>query len=484
MDHPTQPVSPPPPPPPWFVPPTPRGPQPARTHDPLAIALANASLLSIGYLVMRRRLLGVCSLVVTTGLVVVLCTIARTEWLEIVLVVWWLAMIVHGWYLAGGRKRTAVGGQWVIAVAVTLPVLLTVGLVRFDAAGIDRTLMTARGSGDCTQAEMALDEVWFGHRVIDAPMTARADQTEQACGRLETAASRFTAALGGDTGALRMAFDDLGAVLGERPGHERMADTVLDGFLDGLPASDPCATVAITDWLRQRPRTGDRLDRSVDVVARTAPTALVGCGDSYLAVDQWETSRSRYQQLLDQYAGHELTTRAQEGVTRATQAIELANVRGLLQRPGDAGLPAYCSSPAAYSAAAPSGPGTNRAVFVGPSELPGRLPPEWRAGDAAEAVLVVCVGEQEHGAPVRTCRYRQDGGASGDVTFHKIAVPVRAYELRTGNLVFDARVEIGGTSCPQSFFSFGDGGAGPPPQWPVEPSDGNVRDAFAPVTTR
>jgi hypothetical protein len=485
MDQPTQPVPSPPPPPYFQPPPTEPAQEPARAHDPLAIALANASLLSMGYLMMRRRLLAVGSLVVTGGLVLVLCTAGRTEWFEIVLIVWWLAMIVHGWYLAGGRKRTAVGSQWVIAAAITLPVLLIVGLVRLDATSINRNVMDARGSGDCAQVETALNEVWLGHRVIDAPMTARADQTEQACGRLDAATSRFTTALTGDTGALRMAFGDLGVVLVDLPGHERMVDTTLDGFLGGLPARDPCDTVAITDWLRQRPKTGDALDRSVDVVVRTAPTALVECGDANSATNEWETARTYYQQLLDQYPGHELTTRAQAGVTKATQAIELANVRDLLQQPSDAGLPAYCSRPAAYSAAAPYGPGTNRAVFVGDGEFPGRLPAEWRAGDAAEAVLVVCVGEQEHGAPVRTCHYtREGGGGSGNVTFHDIAVPVQAYELRTGNLVFDARVEIGGASCPQSFFSFGAVGSGPPPQWPVEPSDGNVRDAFAPLITR
>lgn len=144
-----------------------------------------------------------------------------------------------------------------------------------------------------------------------------------------------------------------------------------------------------------------------------------------------------------------LTTRAQDGVTRATQAIELANVRGLLRGSGDGALPAYCSEPAAYGAAAPYGPGTNRALFVGNGDFPGRLPAEWRAADAAEAVLVVCVGEQGPGAPVRTCPYTtDDDGIPGNVTFHNIAVPLRAYELRTGNLVFDGRVEIGGASCP------------------------------------
>lgn len=486
MDQPTQPVPFPHPPfpPPPFVPPPPGYAQaPPRVHDSLAIAVANASLLSVGYFLMRRPLLAAGSLVVTSGLVVALCTAARTEWFEIVLVVWWLAMIVHGWYLAGGRKRTVVGGQWLVAAAVTLPVLLVVGLVRVDAGRINGTLMDARGAGVCAPARTAVDAVGVGHRVIDAPMSARADRTEQACARLDVAGSRFTTALTGDAGALRMAFGDLGVVLAELPGHERMVDTTLEGFLARLPAPDPCDTVAATDWLRQRPKTGDVLDRSIDAVARTAPAALVECGDATMAAAEWGTARTQYQQLLDQYPGHALTARAQEGVVSATQAVELANVRARLAQPSDGSQPVYCSGPAAYSAAAAYGPGTNRAVFVGDGELPGRLPAEWRAADPAEAVLVVCVGDREQGAAVRTCPYTRDGGGQGNVTFHKVVLPVRAYELRTGNLVFDSRLEIGGASCPQSFFSSGPG-ASPPAQWPVEPSDGNVRDAFAPMIAR
>jgi hypothetical protein len=33
---------------------------------------------------------------------------------------------------------------------------------------------------------------------------------------------------------------------------------------------------------------------------------------------------------------------------------------------------------------------------------------------------------------------RERSGRTGDVTFRNVAIPVRAYELRTGNLVFAA----------------------------------------------
>jgi hypothetical protein len=52
-----------------------------------------------------------------------------------------------------------------------------------------------------------------------------------------------------------------------------------------------------------------------------------------VAGQNWDPARARYQQLLDQYPGHELTARAQEGVRQATLALELANVRGLLAGP-------------------------------------------------------------------------------------------------------------------------------------------------------
>lgn len=66
------------------------------------------------------------------------------------------------------------------------------------------------------------------------------------------------------------------------------------------------------------------------------------------------------------------------------------------------------------------------------------------------------------------------------MTFRKIAIPVKAYELRTGKVMVATKVEIGGTSCPGTFFAFGDG---PPPNRYVSPSDGDIRAGYAAVIT-
>lgn len=59
----------------------PEAPQPtpteSRAHDPLAVALGNASLLGVGYLMLRRRRLAVAAAVVTVVLVSRLVSTAR-----------------------------------------------------------------------------------------------------------------------------------------------------------------------------------------------------------------------------------------------------------------------------------------------------------------------------------------------------------------------------------------------------------------------
>ncbi|MFE0023750.1 hypothetical protein [Amycolatopsis sp. NPDC059021] len=458
-----------------------------RSHDPVAVALANASLLSVGYLLLGRRKLAVFSLVVTAALVTLLVTVARSVWLEAGVVLWWAALIAHGWFLARRRaERVVVRRQRIIALAVAIPVLLAFGLLRFDAARIEHTVTEARHSGDCGQAETALRKVWFGHRVADAPMTVRGEKTVQACGRLRTAKAGLTAASAGDVNALKAGFDGLASILAQLPGHEKMAEVTLDGFLNGLPAKNACHTAAISDWLFWRHKNNTVLDRSAAVVGRIAPAALVGCGDELAAAEQWEQARARYQQFLDRYSGQELTGRAEEGVKKATLAIELANVRGLLRGPASA-QPAYCDKPAQYSGAAPYGKGTNRALFYGSDEYTGKLPAEWRGTDAAEAVLVVCAGKTDYGTPVQTCPYHSEKRPElrGDVTFHKIAIPVKAYELRTGKLVVETTVEIGGASCPETFTysHFGTIELGPPPKEYVTASDADIRAAFTSLIT-
>jgi hypothetical protein len=460
-------------------------PPPARLHDPLAVAIGNASLLGIGYVLLGRRRLAAVTALVTVILLVLLVTVAPTVWFEVVVALWWAAMIVHGWRLAGGRRGgVTVGQQRVATLAITVPVLVVFGLLRFDAATVASTVAVAKQSGNCAQALTALDGVWLGDRVADAPSTADGDQTVEACQRLQAAKSKLDAGLTGDSTALTAGYHDLGSVLANQPGHDKMVDTVLDGFLAGLPTKDPCHTAAVTDWLRARPATHNALDRSAAVVPRTAPDALVACADNLMSGNDWQTAKKRYQQLLDQYPGHALTARAQDGVTKATQAIELANVRSLLQGSTDT-QPAYCKTPAQYSGApAYNGSGLNRALIYGTDEYAKQLPDGWRATDPADAVIVVCAGDKDMGGPVQTCPYVPESGAGvpTDVTFHKIAVPVKVYELRTGKLITDRVVEIGGTSCPEHIdYSGYITDAGPPSDMYVSSSQPDVQAAFGTV---
>jgi hypothetical protein len=263
-----------------------------------------------------------------------------------------------------------------------------------------------------------------------------------------------------------------------------MVERTLDRFLDRLPTPDPCDTRAITDWLGRTHRSGTVLDHIVDTVPRVAPAAIVECGDDLMAANQWQSALERYQQLLNQYPDHKLVPRAREGVQQATLAIELANVRTLLTGT----TPEYCTKPAQYSGAAPYGPGkSNPALMFGADDYTNRLPAEWKATDAANAVLVLCAGAPEFGTPVETCGYDYGIGYTQytDVTFHKVKIPVNTFELRTGRAVVSGWVEIGGASCPPTvqYTEVGYTDFGPPSDMYVTPSDADVHAGFAPLIT-
>jgi hypothetical protein len=456
-----------------------------KSRDPLAAALGNASLLNVGYLMLGRRKPAVVTGLITLVLLIFLASVFRTAWFEFVVVLWWVALIAHAWFLAGrGAQRVVLRNQRLTAAGITAVVLLVVGFLRLDAAGIERTVTDARASGDCDRALTALDEVAFGHRVADAPLVVRGERTVEACHRLRTAKDALATGLTPDTRALKAGFDGLTSVLADLPGHEKMVDVVLDRFLAALPAKNPCTTVVITDWLRQRQVSNNAMDRAAVVVERTAPTAIVACGDDQMTAKEWARAKLLYQQLLDLYPGQELAAKAQEGIKQATLALELANVRSLLQG-SSSSQPTYCSKPAPYSAAAPYAPGNNRSLLYGGDDYAGRLPAEWKAGDVTDAVLVVCAGTKEYGTAVKTCPYENKTFRNfpTQVTFHKIAIPVKAYELRTGKLVVDTKVEIGGATCPKvlSYTTYGTFDVGPPSQVYVAEADADVNAGFRPV---
>ncbi|MBT2206532.1 hypothetical protein [Actinomadura sp. NEAU-AAG7] len=472
----------------------PRRPRPPR--DPLAVALANASLLNVGYLMLGRYGRAVATGFVTLVLLDILVQSGHSLWFELVVLLWWAALVANGWFLAGGRNAWAgwsgagaVRGQLAVALAATLPVLLALGLLRYDAATIGGSLADARRTGDCAKALRAERDIWFGDRLADSPLAADAERTARACRELGRAKADLTTALTGDTGALRRGFDGLASVLAHEPGHRRMVEVVLDGFLRGLPARDHCDTVLVTDWLGARRASHDALDRSAATVARTAPAALIGCGDQLMSAKEWATARIQYQNLLDRYPGFARAAEAREGVRKATLAIELAQVTRLLEESDDATdlETGYCADPVKYSGAPRYRKGASKAYFTGDSEYVGKLPGSWKTGDAAKASLVVCVGEKGMGERVQTCPYEPESGSGGitNVTFRKIAVPVRVYELRTGKRVIDRKLQIGGSSCPsrihyQSFLS----GGPPPDEMYVDASTSDIRGAFQSLVSR
>jgi hypothetical protein len=458
----------------WQPPPPPQPPA-VVTPDPLAVAVGNASLLGIGYVLMKRFGFAVLNLMVVGALLIFLLVLKK-PWCELALVAWWVISIVHGFLLANSAPRKASDlPKRVVAFAITLPVLLAIGLLRYDAGRIAGEVSEARDAGDCTELINAQDELWLGHRVVDAPGTQRGDKDVQLCDRLGRAKGELATGLTGDYTALRDGFDTLASVLAE-PGHGKTVDVTLKGWLDDLPVKDPCRTVRVTDWLRQRKPTNNLLDQSRATVTKTAPAAIAACADRLMSQKNWAAARSSYQQLVAQYPKDARVAKARVGIRQATLAIELTQVRDLLARNE------YCDSPAKFSGARPYQRGFNSGLFEGDDELTKRLPASWRASDASNAVVVVCTEEAEDGTAVRTCPYRSESNPQNvsDVTFHKIAVPVKVYELRTGRMVSNTRVQISGTACPSriTYTTYLTGWDYPPSTQPVVPSAATIQAAF------
>ncbi|MFI7390908.1 hypothetical protein [Streptomyces tendae] len=453
-------------------------PREPRRPDPLAVAVGNASLLGAGYLILGRRGLFWAAAVVTVALLWLTYATAET-WCELLVVLWWATAVGHGWWLA--RRHPAAGprrGQRLLALALTVPVLAAAGWVRFDAHGVEDDVAEARADGDCGAAVAAQDEVAFRHRLVAAPVAARGDAVVEACERMDTAGGYLGGGLTGDLDSLETGFRRLGAVLGES-GNERTVRATLDRFLDRLPTDDGCLTVTVADWLRERaPGPGDLTGPASATAARIAPRALMDCADGFMSTRDWPGARERYQRLLDEYPDDVHADAARKGVRKAGLAIELDRITELVAA-ADSMDSGYCRKPAKYSQAPAYRKGRTSAVFVGDTEYTDKLPEEWRT-DTAHTSLVVCTGEAKAGDVVETCQYRDHNGSIGSVRFNKLAVRVKGYALRTGKLVVDRTVQLGGESCPGILRYFD----ALPSRMAVTPSNGDVRDAFGPVVGR
>ncbi|WP_436528857.1 hypothetical protein [Actinoplanes sp. HUAS TT8] len=467
----------------WQQAPPPMPPAPPREPkktDRLAAAAGNASFLSLGYFMMRRAGFGVLTLLVSFILLFFIVPSVHTVWIEVVAVLWWLAMIVHGYFLAQGPvEPSSALRQRIVGIAAAVVVLLVLGLLRVQAGGIGQAVTDAKANGDCTHALEKLDQVWLGLRIADAPLAAKDDDTVTACHKLNDARDTIKAGLASaDTTELNEGFGQLNSVLSTMPGHEKMTDKVLDQFLAGLPVSNACDTVKITQWLGDRAKSGNTLDRSADVVPQIEPAALMGCADGFMTSKDWTDAKGVYQQLINAYPNDPNIGQAKDGIAKADLAIELDTLRERTT----GSTPSYCEDPSKYSVAKAYGKGVNRALIFGNSTQSGRLPAAWKTTDPEAANLVLCVSSDAQGAAVRTCDYRSQFGTGGlyPVTFHKVKVTVKGYEIRTGRLIINQTLQFGGSSCPSTVHYTTTLGTdfGPPRHMTVTVNAAEVRTQF------
>jgi hypothetical protein len=459
-------------------------PKQPRPYDPLAVALGNASLLGLGYFLIRRWIFGILGLVGTAVLVVLLYQ-HKDVWYEIGLLAWWILQIAHGWFVAHRQpNRAASLAKRLVALGITIPVLVAVGFVRYDASRVAGQVADGREAGDCAKVTKTQDQVWLGDRVVAGRQMDRGDLDVEACATLEMAAAQLHGStVAGDVQSLQVGFGILAKVIAD-PRQERTGGAVMDEFVGDLQSSEPCPTISLTAWLRARTPTRNLLDRPNAVIPRIEPNALLACADGYASHGQWVNARTTYQRLVTSYPKARQAIKAHAGIQRATLTIELDNVRELVSNAQ------YCSSPARYSGATPYHRGLNRAVFLGEgAEYTDQLPGQWGTDDPYRATVIVCTDTPGDGEAVQTCPYTPTEHPEYQpsyITFRKITVPVKVYELRTARLVSSATVEITGTSCPQHWtdtsgllFISGESRS-----TSVEPSGANIQAAFRPLVVR
>lgn len=455
--------------PPW-VPPPPRPAPPRRATDPVVAIAGNATMLGIGYMLMRRPVLAVLALCGTGFLLWSAAVQTENPLWRYLLPAWGLAMILHAWWLTRRTRadRLAHLGEdparrpRFFAVTAAALVLLTVAWFRLDAWWIAHDAETAHTAGDCEEATTALDSLDAVHRVAFGPIVLRAEEEREACGLL-LAALEESPTEAADTiatyidhpgarwdgaGPKRAEFLFEAAVLDGIPNlatveqgftqltdtlehHPDQADTVeatVAGFMADLTeAPSPCTGYTVDDWLAAQTWDAEAITAPIAAAADQVPVRLLECAQERVETRDAEGAAILFREFLTAYPGHDRAGEAADGVLASGT---------------------YCVNPVAYQGAPDAGgAGPHPMQLVGGWGSEGRgFPDSWLATTAAETALVVCV-DAEVGEFQETCQYRRSDGSTYWAGFFAHRFTIEAYSLKTGELVEEYAREIG-DPCP------------------------------------
>ncbi|MFC8798121.1 hypothetical protein ACFT2C_10360 [Promicromonospora sp. NPDC057138] len=454
--------------------------------DLLAVLLGNATLLGLGYAFLRRWGLFATALAGTVVLVGILAAVPGSPGWLIVLGVWWLAMVAHGWWLARpGRVAPAERPlpQRIVAGAVVVALVATVVGLRIDTVRTVDDAAVVHAAGDCDQATELLDRLGPANRVVYGSMALKGEADLEACGLLldalapgqqdrEAAAElqvymNDPSALWDGAGPLRAehlldtAYDDgavdqkaleagfeqLATTLDETPSQAGRVESVAKAFLADLAEQpDHCAVRDVVEWVDGQGWEAPALAEPVAAASDEVPRRILGCARTLADADELTASRHTYEAFLHDFRSDRRADAASDELYDVITGIQRKNVQDLLT------ADRYCANPAPYRGAAPyrrSGGNPMRVYGIDP--IAHAFPRPWRANSLDDMVLVACVDGPKDGSYQETCAYESDiGGPFGsDVDFYASRFDVKLYEVRTGRQVAAFSDEFG-EPCPPS----------------------------------
>ncbi|WP_156754516.1 tetratricopeptide repeat protein [Actinokineospora pegani] len=444
-------------------------------RDPWAAAVANASLLGLGYVLLRRWRLAAGTGLATAALLTVLIA-TRSVWAQVALAAWWALMIAHGWRLAARGPVAASPGQRGFALAVALPVVLVVAAVRTEAAIIDNAVDQARADRDCAAAVAATDRVHTTHRVGAAPLAADLDRVRAACAAVADARAHIAALRAGRADEVN---DVLRALSRALPDGKPFVDAEMEHLFESIERDTDCAAGAITSVLHDA-APGDALVEQARAAAdRIAPPALLRCAERYESYGDLDESLDLVTRLATDHPDAPEAGKAKDAVHRLGKAIERRDIRALMR--DTATGPRYCANPKGFSDAPEVAAGSGNRVLVLDFTETVTLPGSMRTTELDEAALVLCVRSLDLGPQVDSCDFTADG-VPLLVRYHKAVVSFSLFELRTGKRLASDTVTVDGASCPSTIKV--PAHARGRHDMVVVPSETQVRDAFAPTLTR